>query len=154
MGRRGPAGKPVAMHKKQGTFDASRHGKGQLPVQLPEMPSDMDPKAESCWKIISQQLFQAGVISEIDGKALRLICEADAVRLDALDDLRAKGMTIMGQSSPVQNPSVRAYFAAWDREWKGLLQCGMTPCSRRGMDLNSDELPDDDTARILKLKQA
>jgi len=150
----GRTGKTSAQHKRDGTFRAHRHGGSALPVCAPEMPADMGPKAESCWKIVVAQLVDANAVSEIDGKALRLLCEADAIRLDALDELRDGGPTIMGQSSPVMNPAARVYFAAWDREERLLRQFGMTPVARRGLNMMPEPDVDDSVARILKLKEA
>lgn len=150
----GRIGKTTTTHKKEGTYNATRHGKGGLPVEIPDMPGDMDPKAESCWKIVSQQLFAAGNLSAVDGKALRLLCEMDAVRLDALDDVQENGQSLQGKLCIVMNPAVRVYFGAWDREEKLLRQFGMTPISRRGLDFVSEPDEDETVARILKLKQA
>lgn len=150
----GRIGKTTATHKKEGTYNSTRHGKGGLPVEIPDMPGDMGPKAESCWKIVSQLAFSAGNLAAVDGKALRLLCEMDEFRLDALDDVREKGQTIQGKLHTVKNPSVTIYFGAWDREVDMLRQFGMTPISRRGLDFVSEPDEDETVARILKLKQA
>jgi P27 family predicted phage terminase small subunit len=149
----GRTGKTKAAHKRDGTLNVTRHGKGNLPIEIPDMPADLSPSAQATWKVTTQLLSDAGIVSKLDGKALRLLCEVDAIRLEAFEQINAN-LVVAGSKGPIINPAVRIYFESWKCLKSMCQQFGLTPVGRRGLDLNSKPTVDDDASRILGFKIA
>lgn len=155
MGERGPAKKPAATHKRNGTFREDRHGGAQLPVKLPAPPRDMTKEAKKHWRAIGKQLERAGYVSEIDSVALRGLCEFFERYLQAKSHIDEHGLTVThyfkdGQKE-VANPSVAIAKESWGEVVKLLKQFGMTPSSRTGLPV-AESAAADDTDAILGLK--
>ena len=153
MGSRGPAKKPAATHKRNGTYRPGKHGGPALKVQLPDAPPDLSPVAAAQWAVIGRELAEAGLISGIDRTAFRMLCESIAVYLDAMDELRNRGLVVScgDKGYLMPNPAVSVRNAAWTQIVAACKQFGMTPSSRTGLHLESKQ-DDDDVANILGLK--
>lgn len=139
MGERGPPQKPREQHERQGTYRADKHGSGRLPIEIPDMPPDLSPVAQGAWNTISLRLLDAGLVTAIDGAALRLLCESWALYLDCQDDIATRGIVIemtnkAGYTNRVPNPAVRIRSDAWRQIYSMLRQFGLTPSSRTGLD--------------------
>lgn len=133
-------------HRLDGTFRKDRHGSGRLPIELPPMPADLSEAAQSHWNAIGSRLVQAGLITAIDGPALRLLCESLEAYTLASDELRRDGLTLIrhtrnGSAANV-HPAHKIRSAAWSQVLSLLCDFGLTPRSR--LSLSPDPGGDDD----------
>lgn len=152
MGQRGPAKKPAAQHKKSGTYRSDRHGSVDLRAELPVAPPDLMPAAAAQWAVIGRELADAGLISNVDRTAFRMLCESMAIYLEAMDEIQSKGMiAYTDKGFPIQHPAVGIRNVAWTQIVAACKQFGMTPSSRTGLHLETKQ-EDDDVNRILGLK--
>lgn len=153
MGSRGPAKKPAAAHKRNGTYRPGKHGGPALKVEVPIAPPDLSPVAAAQWAVIGAELAAAGLIATIDRTAFRALCESIAVYLDAMDEIAKNGLIIrVGKNKyPMQNPAVSIRNNTWTQIVTACKQFGMTPSSRTGLHVESKQ-DDDDVSGILGLK--
>lgn len=150
--------KPANVHKGQGTYQPCRHGGPNLPVQIPDMPPDMGPAAQACWKQVTVELERAGLVGEIDQKALRLLCEEWEIYLEALDAIRDKGIVITNinknGSVTVINPAVRIRADVAKRIITLLKNFGMTPSARTGINFADAEDGSSEEDKVLRIVSA
>lgn len=77
-GKRGPKGKPIALHKQHGTFREDRHGPAEHPIDelagVPDMPDDMPEMAVEMWNAVVPDLVRTKVAVAIDGTELAAMC--------------------------------------------------------------------------------
>jgi len=152
MGSRGPAKKPAAMHKRKGNYRPSRHGGPELKASLPIAPPDLSPTAAAQWAVIGNELAESGLISLVDRTAFRMLCESVAVYLEAMDEIKNKGMIAYTEKGfPIQHPAVGIRNTAWTQIIAACKQFGMTPSSRTGLHLETKQ-GNDDVAEILGLR--
>lgn len=142
MGQAGPAGKSIAEHKRHGTYRQDRHGNVDLPNEPPPMPGDIGPRAQVFWRQMIENAEFAGVLSRVDGPALRLMAESWEVYLDAQEELSRNGIVVTqvtqaGENSKA-NPAIVIRNQAWKQIIDGLRQFGMTPASRHGMHISGE----------------
>lgn len=78
MGRRGPAPKPQAVKKLQGTHRADRDGGADAAVddRKPQCPRWLGTAAKREWARISKPLHDAGLLTYVDRVALAMYCDA------------------------------------------------------------------------------
>lgn len=144
--------KTAAQHRADGTYRPHRHGKGSLPVGIPDTPRDLPTPIEATWRTLTRELEAAGILAEIDGPVLRRMCELHWIATEAFDEVRRLGLTVQhtnkaGETNDVQNPSVRTYLAAV-KELNGLAhRFGMTPTGRLGMSFDERPVEDDPAAK-------
>ena len=108
------------------------------------MPGDMPPAAEATWKALAPMLQAANLVAELDGTALRLLCESVYIYTEATDEIRRDGVTI--DEKRKAHPAVRVRDAAWSQVVKLCQQFGMTPSARTGFDFALEHQGDDDEA--------
>lgn len=153
MGERGPRKTPAEQHKKRGTFQPSRHAGPSLPIEIPDMPPDMPPLAQAAWKNITTKLLDAGLVSDIDQTALRLLAESVWLYHESQDLIVSKGLVVMTiKGNQIQNPAVGIRNKAWAQIVKLASYFGMTPSSRTGLQCGPAPEDDDGTADILGFK--
>jgi len=137
-------------HEKQGTFNATRNNRGQLERGIPPMPADLAESAAAFWKPLTAMLDRAGLLTEIDGTACRLLCETLVVRREALDSIAALGVLVDGyRGSKVKNPAIAVYLNTTSVALALLKQLGLTPRSREGMSVAPAPEVDAELERIL-----
>ncbi|HET6324656.1 MAG TPA: phage terminase small subunit P27 family [Planctomycetaceae bacterium] len=142
--------KSKEQHKREGTFNATRHGKGELPRSVPPMPADMNESAAAFWKPISLMLDTAGLLTEMDGLALRMLCETLVVRREALDSITTLGVLVDGyRGSKVKNPAIAIYHTSTSAAMAICRQLGLTPKAREGMTVMPEPEMDDEMSEIL-----
>lgn len=137
MGQRGPAPKPAAARKKDGTFRADRHGVGSLPVEVPVAPADLAPRARAFWDVVTKELFEAGYIAKLDRQILRQAADSWAVYLEAMDSIEKKGVVVESVTKYgvvlKANPACVIRDRA-DKQIKEVLtKFGMTPAARNNL---------------------
>jgi P27 family predicted phage terminase small subunit len=155
MGERGPAKKPAAAHKRNGTYRDDRHGGAKLPVRLPSAPRDMTASAKRHWQKNGKLLEEAGYVSEIDSLSLRLLCESVDQYLAALKHIGTYGLTVVETfkhgEREVINPAVKIKASAWREIVMLCRQFGMTPSARTGLPSGETDVGND-MASVLGFK--
>lgn len=132
--------KPKALHERDGTLRPHRHGAGNLPVEIPEMPPDLCPTAQGVWNITTRKLEAAGLVADIDQLALRMLCESVALYHEACDGIKESGLVVMTlKGNAIQNPLVGIRNKAWVQIVKLCQEFGMTPAARNGFNLPEAE---------------
>lgn len=121
-------------------------GKRALPKFEPkpqpgaEMPDWLSDEAKAQWALVAQQLEASGILTQIDGPALGLYCEAFARWRHANDQVVKFGSVVKAPSGfPVQSPFLAIANRAWDQMMKALVEFGMTPSSRSRVTANGPQ---------------
>ena len=121
-------------------------GKRPLPKNEPmletgaDMPEWLSEAAREHWPLVSKQLTDAGIMTQIDAQALGLYCEAFARWRDANERVAKFGSVVKAPSGfPVQSPYLAIANKAWDQMMKALVEFGMTPSSRSRVSVNGTE---------------
>lgn len=108
MGRRGPAPLPTALKVLRGETRPQRlNPNAPKPVQkLPIPPDDMDGRARDVWDRQIESMGATGVLTVVDGDALRAYCEAVSRYEVAARLLAQSGPLVKGARSGelVKNP--------------------------------------------------
>jgi len=135
-------------HKKDGTYRPARHKTVPLAVSIPPMPPDLSPSAQAQWNNITQQLFTAGYITDLDGVSMRLLVESIELYLIACDDCKENGIKLATAKGWMQNPALGARNVAWKQINTICKQYGMTAISRTGL-AGSEGGEEDDTEQLV-----
>ena len=130
-----------------------------MPVESPPMPPDMPPAAQAFWNTVIEECRFSGVLSRVDGKALRLAAESWAIYLDAQDAIKDHGIVVSeptahGGMRVKANPAVAVRAKAWKEVQTILAKFGLTPADRTGLKAGAnvgDEDKRKDIKGILKL---
>lgn len=108
MGKRGPAPMPTQLKVLHGETRASRlKPNAPKPVaRLPLKPADMDARASEVWDRQVEAMAATGVLTAVDGDALRAYCEAVSRYEQAAKLLAGTGPLVQGARSGelVKNP--------------------------------------------------
>lgn len=112
------------------------------------MPGDLSGHAAAMWNVTVAHLVAAGIVSKIDGAALRTLCVAWANYLDATDNIAECGIVVKeftadGLERIKKNPAVDVQNIAWKQIVTLLRQFGLTPASRNGIHRAGDGESDD-----------
>jgi P27 family predicted phage terminase small subunit len=109
---------------------------------LPRCPDHLTGDAEKCWRRLSRDLYDAGLLTSVDREALAAYCVAYARWRKAEDMLGEQGEVIRtapkedgegnatGGGNLVQNPWLAVSNRALDQMTKLAAEFGMTPSSR------------------------
>ena len=144
MGARGPVKKPAAVHKARGTFRPHRHNDVRLPVQIPDMPPDLSPAAQAHWNVLTQKLLKAGLVADLDGTFLRLLCEECALYLEICDEIR-----IVGLLPSLASGLLKARHSSFTRLRAMGRDFGLSPSARTGLNIDIAQENDDDVSSIV-----
>lgn len=146
MAQVGRKPKPVELHMLAGTFRKDRHGgETQKPEpKEPEMPRGLlPPEGRKLWHSLAPQLAKMGLLSEMDGVALTMLCIHYAAAARAAKTLWDDGQVIEGSKGQARkspghqilrdnSAALRAY----------LVEFGLTPSSRSKLQAAIPEEPD------------
>lgn len=125
--------KPQALKKLQGTYRKDRDGGADsaLNKTKPRCPAWLSKDAKAQWKKISKDLYEAGLLRNVDGDALAAYCNAYALWKEATLVVQEKGILIKGKKGiPYQNPALGVANIQSREMVKLLKEFGMTPVSR------------------------
>lgn len=106
--------KPTILHLAQGTYRKDRHGaRGEEPKPAlgAKPPPWLPPAALEVWARLAPMLTKAGILTEVDGEALGLLC---ALLVQAGEQARGGAL----------DPRLSAELRAWQACF------GMSPASR------------------------
>lgn len=133
MGRRGPAPEPTALKILKGN-PGKRPLNTDEPVvesSIPNPPAELSTAALAEWDRISVELFNAGLLSNIDLAGLAAYCSIYARWIEAEKHIQTTGMII---ASPNGYPLVSPYLSIVNKclqQMRGYLQeFGLSPSSR------------------------
>lgn len=144
MASRGP--KPIPSHLKmvKGTAQKCRTNKAEPKPATDNIqpPEYLSGSARKQWRVVSKQLAEAGVLTNMDVDALALYCEAFARYREAVTEIDDFGpITRTPSGFPVQSPWLQIANKAFEQMTKLLAEFGMTPSARSRV--RSTKKPDD-----------
>ncbi len=124
---------PSYLKTVKGTSRADRENKHEpvVPLAIPSPPDHLSKNALIEWGRISNQLYQLGLLTEIDMASLAAYCQAFGRWAEAEEELNEKGLTVeTTNGNIIQNPLVGIANQAMEHMRKHLTEFGMTPSSR------------------------
>lgn len=133
MGQRGPAPLPTVVKKLRGNPGkrALNEREARPGERMPSAPRWMTLEAKRQWRRIAPRLHAAGLLTEIDGLGLAMLCEAVGQYVEGKEIVEREGAIAVSDNGNVyQHPAVglmksaRGEILKWSREF------GMTPASR------------------------
>ncbi len=108
----------------------------QPELGAPSMPDDLSPYAAEAWADLVPKLDRMGLLTEVDGPALRVLCEAISQHRRAVERVNASDVLIegaRGDGAQVKHPAMQVIrdTAATIRSWSAAF--GLTPSDRTRM---------------------
>ena len=100
--------------------------------EIPKCPDHLNEEAQKEWERISNKLFDLCLLTEIDGQALAMYCQAYANWKEATEQIKKTGMIIRAAKNnyPILNPYMSIANRAFEQMLALLAEFGMTPASR------------------------
>jgi P27 family predicted phage terminase small subunit len=100
-------------------------------AKLPTCPPHLQGEARKEWKRIGKRLFECGLMTDIDGPALALYCQAWERWVSAEEALRKYGVVIKSPNNfPMPSPYLAIANQAMGQMTRLLTEFGMSPSSR------------------------
>lgn len=100
-------------------------------VRLPSCPAHLRGEARREWRRLGKKLAGCGLLTEIDGAALALYCQAWARWVDAERALEKFGVMVKSPNGfPMQSPYLAVANKAMEQMTRLLTEFGMSPSSR------------------------
>ena len=98
---------------------------------MPQCPEHLDEGAKQEWDNIVPMLSKLGILTEVDGAALAIYCQAYSTWVQAVERIKKTGMIVKAPSGyPIQNPYLAIANKAVEQMNRFLTEFGMTPSSR------------------------
>lgn len=148
MGRRGPPSLPTKLKVLRGERRPSRLNRAEPKprAHLPKMPRGMDAGAKVVWRRVLRDYGETGVLTAVDGDALRAYCEAVSRYETAAEMLATSGPLVRGarRGELVKNPLHQVVRDNADLMRQFARELGLTPAARTGIKV--PEAPSDDDA--------
>jgi len=119
---------------------------------MPVCPDWLPGEGARKWNELASKLFDAGLLTELDGEKLAALCMHWAVMVEAAQDLKERGILVEGAREGgglVKNPScqiLKDNSAAFDRYAAGF---GMDPRSRAHVESQPWDEDDEFLKRLL-----
>jgi P27 family predicted phage terminase small subunit len=139
MGKRGPAPTPNALKMAEGTYREDRHGGGvTVPDGVPVKPAWLGDVGSAMWdETVSRLSKIPGLLSDLDGPALALYCDAWEDFHDAVELLNEHGPICVGEKGgEYPHPALgmknnaRAVIAKYEAKF------GLTASDRSALKIN------------------
>ena len=140
---RGRKPKPIELRVLHGSAAARAYTEHPEPRRaLPRCPERLTGEARKCWKRLSKELYDAGLLTTVDYDALAMYCDAHARELAAATVLENEGEILRIEAvfddagKMLLKPKVVRHPAAAERreaqalKLKLAAEFGMTPSSR------------------------
>ena len=103
----------------------------------------MSDIAKRFWKVNAKRLANAGVLTEADLHAFRVLCDLYSDYIQLKNIIRKMGMTYLSGTIPKKRPEVAILEKIIDNLLKYFAQFGMVPSGRSKIEL-PPEIPEDD----------
>ena len=153
MGERGPAPKPTALKVLQGNPGKRALPKGEprpAAGKVPTAPRWLAEEAKREWRRLAGRLWRVGLLTEVDGIGLGMLCEAFAQYCEAKRMVEEEGMLARSDKGNLyQHPAVGLMTSARGDVFRWAREFGMTPSSRSRIDLGVDEGEEENIADML-----
>lgn len=141
MGSRGPAPEPTRVREIKGNPGKRRMQTGEprpSGERMPSAPRWMSLEAKREWRKIAPRLFACGLLTEVDGLGLAMLCESFAQYVEAKRLVEEAGMVATSDNGNVyQHPAVGVMKSARGELLKWLREFGMTPSARSRISLEA-----------------
>ena len=98
---------------------------------IPNPPAKMKGEALQEWKRVTVEMEAVGMLTHLDRAVLTAYCEAWALWLEAMQDVRARGVEVQGsRKSRIKNPNL-VIASDWLKHLHRLAtELGLSPASR------------------------
>jgi len=127
---RRPTSKKLLSLRGSWRAGAKRHSPDP-PLELPEPPRWLSGDGKRQFRTLARKLYEAGVLTALDGPALALLADAVAMYKLASQQVAVEGITVPGKGGrPVTNPAQRAVVAHRQFILTCLKEFALTPGSR------------------------
>lgn len=133
MGARGPAKTPTVLNDLRGNPGkrGRNHGEPRPGGKTPPAPRWMSAAAKREWRKLAPRLHQVGLLTEIDGLALAMLCEAVGQYVEGKEIVEREGaIAVSDQGNVYQHPAVALMKTARGEILKWAREFGMTPAAR------------------------
>ncbi len=125
--------KPTALKVIQGTYRPDRANLSEPRPRpgIPPCPKFLQGEAREAYRKTAKKLARIGLLTELDGMALSMLCQSWAEYLEASDQVRKTGMLVKSPTGfPVFNPYLVIANQAVKKVRALLAEFGMSPSSR------------------------
>lgn len=133
---RGPKNTPTVLKKLRGNPGKRPLPKDEprpkKPSKMPQPPCDLiNNVARREWDRIGKELYDLGLLTNIDTTALAMYCTHFALWYGAVKSIKNEGMTTITKNGyPIPNPNIKEIPKHFNSMMKILVEFGMTPSSR------------------------
>ena len=129
----GPPKKPTALKLVEDTYRKDRVAKNEPKPKcaMPQPPKNFNAVAKEEWDRIVKELYDNGLMTNLDRAALVAYCEFWAHYVDASEKLKRRNMvSTTAAGNLVENPYFSIKKRCAELMHKFLVEFGMTPASR------------------------
>lgn len=139
--------------KLHGTYRKDRHGKGDLPAEMPSCPEWLSREAKAEWKRIVPTLVKLVGVAKIDRSLLAAYSETWAEYYRAVKVLAKEGewYKVVTKTGEIlqKHPAVSIRQAARQDLVKIGSKLGLSPSARTGLSIGSPDKDEDNKKRFL-----
>lgn len=137
-----PSGRPLPKNE----------AKPKAADRTPSVPTWLDDDARAIWKQHARDLWEAGLLTQIDREALAALCETTALYRTAVDMIETDGAvwtsaetgyTQQSAWMTVRNQALAKMQSLWT-------EFGMTPAARTRIQVEKPEKEEDELVKLLK----
>ena len=131
--------KPTVLKVIQGTdYVGRRNTKEPKPdVNLPNPPSYMKGTALEEWERVSIEMYELGMLTNLDRAVLEAYCVAYGRWVDAEEKVSKETLVLKSRDgNPYQNPFLGIANTAWKLVLKAASELGLSPTSRARISAN------------------
>ena len=145
MGKRGVKPMSVELHKDRGTYEPCRHNKlvrARTLTTVPEHPEGLDKEGQIKWyDFLTYAKEIKGYIAPTELGLIEQMCQAwqEWKKYVKIVEEDGGGVIKTEKGVPMLNPNYRVMESAHNRYFKIMREMGMTPTTRSGITLISDE---------------
>jgi len=141
MAKPGPRTRPTKLKLLQGNPGRrplpKNEPKPEKAETLPKAPKFLDAIAKKEWRRMARQLYVLGLLTNLDITALAAYCTNYSLWVAATLQIQKSGVLIKAQSGfPMQSPYLAIANKNQGEMRKWLVEFGMTPSSRAGLDFD------------------
>lgn len=124
--------------------------------RTPNVPAWLDGDAKAIWREHARDLWEVGLLTQIDREALAVLCETTALYRTAVEMIRAQGVvwtspetgyTQQSAWATVRNQTLSKMQSLW-------AEFGMTPASRTRIEVEKPEKEEDELTKLLEGRRA
>jgi P27 family predicted phage terminase small subunit len=123
-----------------------------LERKAPSCPDHLDAAAKKEWKRLVKILLRVRILTEADGLALAILCQAWSTLVKAQTKLSESGLLLKTPSGYIQqSPLLGIVNNCTEKVVKLSREFGLTPSSRSRLEVPPEPKPESKMGRILRL---